>query len=130
MTNLDGSSFNVLSIDVTDIFNQDWASYSDPIYGGFYYPTQPGTISLWADLESGGTLSTTFQVDEVQGWQTINLNWTGVTAFYFRNDGSNSNSSFQADNIVVNVVPIPAAVWMFGSAIAALGLYRRKKVAL
>ncbi len=32
------------------------------------------------------------------------------------------------DNIVVNVVPIPAAVWLFASALAGLGWFRRNRV--
>lgn len=33
------------------------------------------------------------------------------------------------DTITLNVVPIPAAVWLFGSALAGLGWARRKQVA-
>jgi len=33
------------------------------------------------------------------------------------------------DNIVANVVPIPAAVWLFGSALLGLGWIRRKGMA-
>ena len=34
----------------------------------------------------------------------------------------------EVDNIVVNVVPIPAAAWLFGSALAGLAFLRRKAV--
>jgi hypothetical protein len=33
------------------------------------------------------------------------------------------------DNLTVNVVPIPAAVWLFGSALAGLGWFRRRQTA-
>jgi|GEM_PF-2062824 len=35
----------------------------------------------------------------------------------------------EVDNIVVNAVPVPAAVWLFGSALAGLGWLRRKHAA-
>jgi hypothetical protein len=41
-------------------------------------------------------------------------------------------SGFEAgvlDNIAVNTVPIPAAAWLFGSALAGLGWMRRRKAA-
>jgi len=43
--------------------------------------------------------------------------------------GFDLGSDFEAgvpDNIVVNTVPIPAAAWLFGSALAGLGWLRRK----
>jgi hypothetical protein len=35
-------------------------------------------------------------------------------------------SSWAGDSITLNIVPIPAAVWLFGSALAGLGWMRRK----
>jgi len=35
-------------------------------------------------------------------------------------------ATVEIDNIVVSAVPIPAAVWLFGSALAGLGWIRRK----
>lgn len=35
----------------------------------------------------------------------------------------------EIDNVVLNVVPIPAAVWLFGSALAGLAGYRRWRAA-
>ena len=33
------------------------------------------------------------------------------------------------DNITLQAVPVPAAVWLFGSALAGLGFMRRKQTA-
>jgi hypothetical protein len=35
----------------------------------------------------------------------------------------------EVDNIVVSAVPVPAAVWLFGSALAGLGFMRRNSTA-
>jgi hypothetical protein len=40
-----------------------------------------------------------------------------------------NTAAIQYDNIVVNAVPIPAAVWLFGSALAGLGWLRRRQTA-
>ena len=39
---------------------------------------------------------------------------------------SNGTQVFEIDNISANVVPIPAAVWLFGSGLGFLGWMRRK----
>jgi hypothetical protein len=36
--------------------------------------------------------------------------------------------SITVDNINATVVPVPAAVWLFGSALAGLGWLRRKPI--
>jgi hypothetical protein len=51
--------------------------------------------------------------------------WSGLTRVEFGSAGSNGGQ--EIDNIVVNAVPIPAAVWLFGSALAGLGWMRRKQ---
>jgi len=51
--------------------------------------------------------------------------WLSLTVFNYQ-----SNNEFyddiRLDNIVVSAVPIPAAVWLFGSALAALGWLGKK----
>jgi hypothetical protein len=47
-------------------------------------------------------------------------------------NSSDVNSSFGgsvAVGIAYNIVPIPAAVWLFGSALAGLGWIRRRQTA-
>ena len=47
---------------------------------------------------------------------------------YFTGGGSADIGGIEAvDNVQVNIIPIPAAVWLFGSALAGLGWMRRKQ---
>ncbi|MCP3906471.1 MAG: hypothetical protein GY712_00415, partial [Oceanicoccus sp.] len=41
--------------------------------------------------------------------------------------GGNEEVSFVGVSLRYNVVPIPAPVWLFGSALAGLGWFRRKQ---
>ena len=66
--------------------------------------------------------------------QTIILDssWSNLESVNFSAHvtGGDQFTSFSPviDDIVVSVVPIPAAVWLFGSALAGLGWIRRKRV--
>jgi hypothetical protein len=48
-----------------------------------------------------------------------------VAASKFQSTGVDG---LQSDWVAANVVPVPAAVWLFGSALAGLGFMRRKKI--
>ncbi len=60
--------------------------------------------------------------------------WLNVVSVTFNADGGfctsfcfNRNASLLLDDVVVGAaVPVPAAVWLFGSALAGLGWMRRK----
>jgi len=43
--------------------------------------------------------------------------------------GVGTSPQFAINNVVVSAVPVPAAVWLFGSALAGLGWMRRRKTA-
>jgi hypothetical protein len=104
--------------------------------------TGPGAFNLTSvDLSEafavGGVVSVTFERDGGHS-QVFNLDGTfGFETFFF-DAGFNGTSSlswsqeadfYQLDNLAVNAVPIPAAVWLFGSALGALGwVFRRKTV--
>lgn len=59
--------------------------------------------------------------------------WLNLTAFQIEvySDGAVAGGlvNLEIDNIVVSTVPIPAAVWLFGSALAGLGFMRRRPTA-
>jgi hypothetical protein len=91
----------------------------------FFILTDPfgGGGSLWGELAGGGSASLTSPVGTAD-W----LNLQEVT-FYAYGDGYGLGglTSIQIDNISVSAVPVPAAVWLFGSALAGLGWMRRRK---
>jgi hypothetical protein len=60
----------------------------------------------------------------------IFLGWTNLIRVKFSSEpypDTGSISAFAMDSIVVSVIPIPATVWLFGSALAGLGWMRRRK---
>lgn len=58
--------------------------------------------------------------------QNQQLNFLGVDTIVFSQQWPRYNS-LGLDNLVVTAVPVPAAVWLFGSALAGLGWLRRPK---
>jgi len=59
------------------------------------------------------------------GW--LNLSWAYWQVSTPRSFSFAPDIDLSVDNITVSAVPIPAAVWLFGSALAGLGWLRRKK---
>jgi hypothetical protein len=61
--------------------------------------------------------------------------WLNLELVTFSAEGGNSGflneagAAVELDNIAVSAVPVPAAVWLFGSALAGLGWMRRKQTA-
>jgi hypothetical protein len=61
----------------------------------------------------------------------MDAQWQDLKSVSFAVDTS-TNYAFNVpvfDNIVVTNVPVPAAVWLFGSALAGLGWFRRRQTA-
>lgn len=115
-TNIAGQAFDLYSLDIGDTPNAG-------IEGDFF---------LSAVLQGGGTLDYSFQSDSLRGLQTIVLDWQGITSLTIRSEQLSTfdpDPGWRLDNIVVTAVPVPAAVWLFGSALAGLGWMRRKQTA-
>jgi len=72
----------------------------------------------------GGTVMQ--QVSLGDGVISFDDQWNNLLSVTFAIDPVNSYFSV-IDDINVSVVPIPAAVWLFGSAVAGLGWMRRKQ---
>jgi len=62
------------------------------------------------------------------GWSThvLSKEWQGYEALTITNPDFQSITYI--DNLVISSVPIPGAVWLFGSALAGLGWMRRRKI--
>jgi hypothetical protein len=88
----------------------------------FYSPAVEA-ISFIGYLEGGGTV----QLGLISGSSPETFNFDGSWSNLTGIDVYTGATGFQLDNIVVTAVPVPAAVWLFGSALAGLGWMRRKQ---
>lgn len=99
-----------------------------------------GSFALYSyDLLTSGVLGDVQVMGTAAGGQTVTLStplgtgdWLSLQNVSFYADNYNGGFAppieVQIDNIVVGAaVPIPAAVWLFGSALAGLGWMRRKQ---
>ena len=64
--------------------------------------------------DKGGTIS-------LADWDRVGIRWQTV--------GENGPGSGSDKEVSTSVVPIPSAVWLFGTALAGLGLFARRKIA-
>ncbi|MDB4307867.1 VPLPA-CTERM sorting domain-containing protein, partial [Gammaproteobacteria bacterium] len=106
LTQVNGNGFDLLSLD----FMLNAAASPYEVTGYF---------------QSGATISTSLSGDGAAfTWDSafFDSGWTNLVAVEFV-----SNDLQAIDNIVIATVPIPAAVWLFGSALAGLGWMRRKQ---
>ncbi len=122
ITTLQHSAGNVFSIDSIglSIFEVPIPSTHGPV-------DVPVTFTGY--LSGGGTpVTQSFQLSSF-GFSDFffNSSFTNLTSLTW-NQGMVPADSYQFDNIVVSAVPIPAAVWLFGSGLLGLtGIARRKK---
>lgn len=110
LTQQNGQAFDLLSFDLTAAF--------------------PGGGDQWTvigALARGGEVTALFRTGR-DITVSFNSDWVGLESVTILAAAENA-LNYQLDNIVVTAVPIPAAVWLFGSALAALGWLRRQRVA-
>jgi len=117
------SNFSVISLDVV----VDWGhpDYDDDGTGQAYadFHLYGGVESIYKSL----TRASMGVSDDFAGVATITLElgWDNIEELGF---WDSHGEPISIDNIAVSsVVPIPAAVWLFGSALAGLGWLRRKQ---
>jgi hypothetical protein len=85
-----------------------------------------GTIEVTGYYAGGGSLATTLTASSagfVWDSTVFDASWSGLGRVEFAASGLDSLAAL--DNLVVTAVPIPAAIWLFGSALAGLGWIRR-----
>jgi len=80
-----------------------------------YYQDEDGTWRITGVLK--------YLVDDVTDYETYTVNGLDHYGSY----SGSANSSFGTYLVRATVIPIPAAVWLFGSALAGLGWMRRKQ---
>ncbi len=118
------------------LHQMDLFFFDDQFFGGSSGGTSYGTDVLIRAKDQFGNLITEVSVDHTLGlgWRTVTFDssWANITTLEM--SGSVLYESIPSaggayDNIVVSTVPVPAAVWLFSSALAGLGWLRlRKKV--
>jgi hypothetical protein len=97
-----------------------------------------GSMLLIGHLVGGGTVTDVdYYYDPTTEQQFVGFGGTGnlngqlLTSLELVFDGGESGRSFVVDDIKLvaqsTVVPVPAAIWLFGSALAGLGWMRRKQ---
>ena len=117
MTKTGGGAFSLRSLDVGFCVG----------FAGLGCGANPSTINAY---DSDGALVAQRVVD----WPATGLfrsvsfdnSWNDIHAVSFSWTANYDNAAVTyLDNIVIDVVPIPAAVWLFGSALLGLGWLRR-----
>lgn len=110
LSTVSGQAFDLLSMDMTAVI-------------------EGGDVVLTGFLQGGGTVSLTHTllVGNIE-LVTFDSSWSNLTSVSFT-AGAFTGFGFGMgiDDVTASVVPIPAAVWLFGSALAGLGWIRRKQ---
>jgi hypothetical protein len=113
LTKIGGGLFDFNSIDLADIYNN---GVEEDVQFNF----------LFGD---SSTLQTTVTLDNLVGLQTFTFNQFGLSQVSWT-PLTTPGPFLQLDNIVVDAsvsqVPVPAAVWLFGSGLAGLLGFNRK----
>jgi len=107
LTTVSGDAFSLLSVDLLSI----WPG------------SGPDVITITGFLAGGGQVST--QVNLTGDYSNFSPGWTGLQSVEF--GVSAIGNAITMDNLIVQAVPLPAAVWLFGPALAGLGFLRRRR---
>ena len=105
MKKIDGGAFAISSLDLL-------------LYGGV-------STAISGTLAGGGIadLSVAVGTGDWLNLELVTFSASGGGFGFFEEAGA----QIQLDNVSVSAVPVPAAVWLFGSALAGLGWMRRKQ---
>ena len=112
-----------LTIERADLSSFELASF-DYMPGGSLPDSE---LTIIGQLATGGSVQTTFfgLTDFIYSSFTLGPEWTGLDSVTFSFNGQPAFGSW-IDNVTLTAVPIPAAVWLFGSGLGILGWFRRR----
>jgi hypothetical protein len=105
-----GARFDLLSLDASSLYNA----------GGVL--TLTGTKAFGGTVQQNLNLNGSISTYNITGMDKI-------VALDISFDGTTYSAPFDLDNINMSVVPVPAAVWLFASALGFTGLWRRRRIA-
>jgi len=102
-----GEVFDLLGLDASSLYNFS------------------GALVLTGTLSGGGTVIQTLMLNsDLTSYLVSGMD--GLSGLSLSFDGAGYAPPFDLDNIELNVIPVPGAVWLFASALGFLG-WRRKR---
>jgi hypothetical protein len=110
LQNQQGYAFSISQVDL------GYPSVSEGLLGSLYRVT--------GYFANGGSTQIDFYAGRTMRTYSFGSEWENLERVEFY--GAQFPSS-AVDNIVLTAVPVPAAVWLFGSALTGLGWLRRKQ---
>lgn len=106
MSHDNGFVFDLLSFDASSLYNA------------------AGELTVTGYLAGGGTVSQLLTLNSSLSNYALS-GFDGLSSVDFSFDGAVYAAPYDLDNVNINVVPVPAAVWLFGSALMALWSRKR-----
>lgn len=116
---------------ITELFRTDNGIFDLlSINLAFIFHTTQTDVTFTGELAAGGSnVSQTFTLGgsgfDNSAFNTFNFSssFTGLSKVFW----AQTDSSHQFDNILVNAVPLPAALWLMASGLSGLIFFRRKQ---
>ena len=84
------------------------------------------TVNIFG-LDSFNNILFSDSLTATSSWVYHGLNWTGISKFKWSVAGGNSNIGIDDFSYNISAVPVPAAAWLFGSALLGFFGFSRKK---